>query len=62
MSKNDQKLEELMTEKHVRFKAKISEMGEKYIIVVPMAYHADVDKKNWKKKFLYIDITEEEEE
>ena len=61
MTKTEQKLEEIMAEKHVRFKAKISEMGDKYIIVVPMAYHDDIDKKNWKRKFLYVDISDEED-
>lgn len=35
MTKSEQKLEELMAEKHVKFKAKISEMGDKYIIIIP---------------------------
>ena len=49
-----------MASKHVKFKAKISEMGDKYIIIIPTAYHDDIDKKNWKKKFLYVDIADEE--
>ena len=61
MTKTEQKLrtEELMASKHVKFKAKISEMGDKYIIIIPTAYHDDIDKKNWKKKFLYVDIADE---
>jgi hypothetical protein len=61
MKKMEQKLEESMAAKHVKFKAKISEMGDKYIVIVPTAYHNDIDKKNWKGKFLYVDITDEEE-
>ena len=49
-----------MASKHVKFKAKISEMGDKYIIIIPTAYHDDIDKKNWKRKFLYVDIAEQE--
>jgi hypothetical protein len=62
MTRMEQKLrtEELMPTKHVKFKAKISEMGDKYIIIIPTAYHDDIDKKNWKKKFLYLDIADEE--
>ena len=62
MTKTEQKLrtEELMASKHVKFKAKISEMGDKYIIIIPTAYHDDIDKKNWKRKFLYVDIAEQE--
>lgn len=62
MKQKEQKLEELMTGKHVKFKAKISEMDDKYIIIIPVAYHDNIDKKNWKKKFIYVDLTDEEEE
>jgi hypothetical protein len=32
---NDSEIEVTMAEKHVKFKAKISEMGDKYIIIIP---------------------------
>jgi hypothetical protein len=40
----------------VKFRAKVSEMGDKWIIIVPKAYHKDMEKLA--NKFLDVEVTE----
>jgi hypothetical protein len=40
----------------VKFRAKVSEMGDKWIIIVPKAYHKDIEKLA--NKFLDVEVTE----
>ena len=58
MTRKGQQSEELM-DKKVSFKAKISHMGEKYLIVIPMAYHHDIDRKDWKGDYLHVVLTKD---
>jgi hypothetical protein len=51
-----------MAKKRVRFKARITPMGDKYVIVIPKFYHTDFDKREWVSKVLYVDVTDEKPE
>ena len=41
----------------MRMRAKVSRMGNKYVIVVPTAYHKDIEKFVGDGKYVDIQIT-----
>jgi hypothetical protein len=43
--------------KRVNFKAKITKMGDKLIIVIPKAYHKELEKKKLLGDFIDIDAS-----
>jgi hypothetical protein len=44
------------TLKRVKFRAKVSEMGDKVIIIIPKSYHKDI--QSFKNKFVDVEVAE----
>jgi hypothetical protein len=45
--------------KHVAFRAKVSRMGDKIHIIIPKAYHRDIEKQNLVDEYVDVDVSKE---
>jgi hypothetical protein len=45
--------------KRVKFRAKVSRMGDKIHIIIPKAYHRDVEKQKLVDEYVDIELTKE---
>jgi hypothetical protein len=48
------------TAKRVKFRAKVSIMGDKIHIIIPKSYHKDVEKLKFVNDFVDVELSKEE--